>query len=145
VNNDLASTFRDLHEFYLKMMGELSEQLRPEKSMPTQIIVESIIRNRNLLVQIEQMNTRIFELKEKWGKFHARLDETSRAEVRTFAAAAEEQAVRLHTLLTHRLQTLKSLRIELKKESDELLAGIHFLNSIKPVKCNYPKFIDSIG
>lgn len=145
MNNELASAFRDLHEFYLKMMGELSEQLRPEKSMATQNIVESIIRNRDLLVEIEQMNTRIFELKEKWRKFRAHLDETSRAEVRALAAAAEEQAGQLHTLITHQLQTLNSLRIGLKKESDDLLAGIHFLNSIKPVKCNYPKFIDSMG
>ena len=127
------------------MAEELSGELNLQGGMETRCAVDSVLRNRDRLVAIKQMNRHVLELKEQWEDCQVRLEKQLRDEVYTLVANAKEQAAKIQAILDNHMQALKSVRSGLSKESVQVGMGKRYLNSMKPVKGNYPKFVDSMG
>lgn len=140
-----ASELQYLSELYLKLSEEFSALNRVAPKSKATALAESIIRNRDLLFRIEQMNQRLSQLAEEWERFRARMDPASRAEVQSLAQAVFAQAVKLKALCSERIQELESGRRRLEDDLGEVKKGTRYLQSAKPPKTNYPKFVDSLG
>jgi hypothetical protein len=141
--NALACDFQDVFQLYLRLGQDLTRILNEDNSADPQALVQSILGNRDCLVRIEQMNSRVLELSDNWEKCRDNLDPSSINEIRDLAQAAKAQAIRLKELCGIHTQKLQITRDELCSRMAELNKADQHLKSLKPIKTNYPKFIDS--
>ncbi|MBN1571501.1 MAG: hypothetical protein JXA73_26935 [Acidobacteria bacterium] len=89
------------------------------------------------------MNSRVVQLSDSWGKCRNQLDPETRTEVQDLVAAARMQAIHLQELCSVWAQKLQRIHDELGTNLAEIGKGSQFLKSLKPLKNNYPKFVDS--
>ena len=141
---NLAGEFRDVFNLYIKLGEELTRIMDVGDSKDPQVLVKSILQNRDCLERITQMNSRVVQLSDTWVKRRNHLDPKSRSEAHDLVAAAKAQAVRLQELCRVRTEQLRRVRDDLGKNLAEIGKGSQFLKSIKPVRNNYPKFVDSL-
>jgi hypothetical protein len=141
--NALASEFQDVFKLYLKLSQDLAGITNGIDTHNPQQLIESILQNRDSLVRIEQMNSRISQLSDAYNKCRAHLDPESQEEIRNLAQAAKAQAIRLKEWCSIRALKIQAARDRLGGRIAEIGKGSQFLESIKPIKNNYPKFIDS--
>ena len=142
--NTLAAEFQEVFHLYLKLGEELTKILNAGDSKDPQVLAKSILQNCDCLARIEQMNSRVIQLSGEWQKCRGILDAKSRNEIQNVADAAKAQAVRLREGCSIHVQKLQIARDKLGKDLAELGRGTRFLKSIKHIKNNYPKFIDSL-
>jgi hypothetical protein len=135
--------FQEVFHGYLRLADDLAKIMDVDDPQNPQILVQSILKNCSCLNRIVQMNTRVIRLSEEWEKQSNQSDPQSRNEVSKLIEAAKAQAVRLQTLCSISSEKLENLRDDLGKSLEELGKGAQYLKSIKPVKNNYPKFIDN--
>ena len=141
---NLADEFRDVFSLYIRLGKELTRIMDVGDSKDPQVLVNSILQNRDCLERITQMNSRVVQLSENWAKCRNHLDPESRSEAHNLAAAAKAQAARLQELCSVNTEKLRRVRDDLGKNLAEIGKGSQFLKSIKPVRNNYPKFVDSL-
>ena len=141
--NSLVAEFREVFSLYIKLGDEITRVMNVDDSKDPQGLVNSILQNRECLERITQMHSRVVQLSDAWDKCRNRLDPESREEAHNLAAAARAQAVRLQELCSARTEKLRRIRDELGKNLAEIEKGSQFLKSLKPVKNNFPKFVDS--
>jgi hypothetical protein len=141
--NALAAEFQDVFKFYLRLTQDFAGILDENNSQNPQQLIESILRNRDSLTRIEQMNARIMQLSDTCDKCRVNLDLKSRKEIDNLAQAAKAQAIRLKELCGIHAQKIQATRDDLGRRMAEIGKGAQFLESIKPIRNNYPKFIDS--
>jgi hypothetical protein len=142
--NALAAEYQDVFKLYLRLSQDLAGIMDENNSQNPQQLIESILRNCDSLTRIEQMNSRIMQLSDACDKCRADLDLKSQEEIRNLAQAAKAQAIRLKELCGIHAQKIQATRDRLDKRMVEIGKGSQFLKSIKPIKNNYPKFIDSL-
>ena len=142
--NTLTADFQDVFSLYLRLGEELTRVLDVEDSKDPQALVESVLENQDCLARIEQMNARILQLSESWGKCRDQLDPDSQIKIRDLAQASRAQALRLKDLCAKHAQKIQATRDQWGRKLDELARGARYLQSVKPVKNNYPKFVDSV-
>jgi hypothetical protein len=141
---NLADEFRDVFSLYIKLGIELTRIMDVGDSKDPQVLIKSILQNRDCLERITQMNSRVVQLSDTWVKCRNHLDPKSRSEVHDLVASAKAQAVRLQELCSVQTEQLRRVRDDLGKNLAEIGKGSQFLKSIKPVRNNYPKFVDSL-
>lgn len=134
-----------LNEFYYGMKSELSTVLQTSGTKREQSLTDSILENRTRLVQIERMNAHITQLSEDLKRFRNEADPDTRQEVEALVSEAKSNAIQVHELCTQASEKIETNKNVLKKELEDIGKGKQFLKSSKPVKNNYPKFIDSTG
>jgi hypothetical protein len=142
--NSVASDFQDVFKLYLRLSQDLTQIMDADNSQDPQALVQSVLKNRDCLAQIERMNSRVLQLSVNWEKCRDNLDPASVNEVRELAQAAKAQATRLKELCSMHAQKLQMTRDRLCSTMTELRKAGQHLNSLKPIKNNYPKFIDSL-
>jgi hypothetical protein len=142
--NVLATEYQDVFSLYLRLSQDLTEIMDENNSQNPQQLIESILRNRDSLSRIEQMNSRIVQLSDAFAQCRAELDLKSQEEIQNLAQAAKAQAIRLKELCSIHAQKIQATRDKLGRRISGIGKGSQFLNSIKPIKNNYPKFIDSL-
>jgi hypothetical protein len=142
--NALTAEFQDVFKLYLSLSQDLARILDESNSQNPQQMIESILRNRDSLAGIEQMNSRVMQLSDTCNKCRADLDIKSQEEIKNLAQAAKAQAIRLKELCGIHAQKIQATRDSLGRKMVEIGKGSQFLKSIKPIKNNYPKFIDSL-
>jgi hypothetical protein len=140
---NLISEFREVLSLYLQLGEDLSKILSIDDSKDPGVFVKAILQNRSSLEQIEQMNSRVMQLSDAWQKCRDQLDPETRKKVSALAEASRAQAKRLQELCSLHAKKLQAARDKLGENLSELGKGTRYLNSIKPPKNNYPKFIDS--
>ena len=141
---DLITEFQDVFTLYLKLGEELTKVLSINDTKDPRILVQSILQNRNCLDRIAQMNSRVMHLSDAWKKCRADLDPDSRKKIGDLAEAARTQAARLQELCGDQANKLQMACDELGEKLGEIGKGARYLDSMKPPKHNYPKFIDSM-
>jgi len=141
--NALASEYQDVFKQYLRLSHELAEIMEENQSQNDRELIESILRNRDSLVRIQQMNSRIEQLTDICNKFRSDLDLESQKQLQNLAQAAKAQAIHLKELCHIHAQKMQAAKDLLGRRLAEVGKGSQFLGSIKPIKNNYPKFIDS--
>lgn len=142
--NNLVSEFQALSQLYLQIEQEISGVMSAQDPKDSQLLARSILRNRECLARIEQMNSRVLCLSNEWKKHRADLDPQTRNETEALAAAVRAQIARITSVFDGRARVLIEARNRLEKELEEIGKGGRYLKSIKPVQNNYPKFIDSV-
>ncbi len=142
--SSLITEFQEVFQLYLRLGEKLAKILNIGDSQNPQALAESILQNRDCLVRIEQMNLQILQLSSDWEKCRETLDSESRGEICKLAEAAKSQAIRLKELCNIHSEKLKIARDKLGKDLSEIGKGVQYLKTIKPVKNNYPKFVDSL-
>ncbi len=141
---DLISEFRDIIALYLKIGEELAKILQVDDSRDPQALVQAILKHRDCLDQITQMSSRVKAASDSWKMCGSHLDSKSRDETRDLAETAHAHVARLKALCDIHAEKLKIARGRLEKSLAEINQGSRYLRSLKPVKNNYPKFIDSL-
>jgi hypothetical protein len=139
----LTAEFREVFSLYIKLGDEITRIMDVDGSKGPHVLVNSVLQNRECLERIAEMNSRVVQLSDAWEKCRNRLDPETRKEAHNLAAAARAQAIRLQELCAAGAEKLRNIRDELGKNLAEIGKGSQFLKSIKPVKNNYPKFVDS--
>jgi uncharacterized coiled-coil DUF342 family protein len=140
----LAEEFQDVFQLYLKLSEELTKIIDADDSKDPLELVDSILKNRDCLNRIENMNFRVLRLSEDWEKYRSRLGPESPDEVRDLAGSAKAQAIKLRELCNLYEQKIRAIRDKLGENLEEVGKGSQYLKSVKPIKYNYPKFIDSL-
>jgi len=140
----LVQEFQDLVKRYQDLGKELSGVLEGTDSGNPQVLVQSILQNRDCLSRIIQIDVQVQQLSGDWQKTAPQLDSNMRLQVRALADAAKAQAVRLKGLCGAYAEKIENARGQLGKELAEIGRGSQYLQSVKPIKGNYPKFIDSV-
>lgn len=139
------SELQYLTELYLKLNAELASLEDAPDAETGGELPDAVLRNSDLLARIQQMNVRLAQLVREWQSFRPQVDPAARARTEKAAAAAGSQAKELVELCARRVGALHERREYLARSLQELGRGALYLDSIRPVKGNYPKFIDSVG
>jgi hypothetical protein len=140
---NIVSEFQEVLALYLKLGEDLTKIMSIDDSKDPGAFIKAILQNRNSLEQIAQMNSRVLQLSTAWKKCSIHLDPQVREKVRSLAEASRVQAEHLQELCSLHAKKLQTVRDKLGENLAELGKGTRYLNSIKPPKNNYPKFIDS--
>jgi hypothetical protein len=114
------------------------------ESVDIQALSDVILDNRDRFAQIQQMNACVHQTSQDWQISRNRLDPGLQSEVEALLATSRAQATRMRQMCIIHAQRLQAARDRLEKEMVELNKGREFLESLKPVRSNYPKFIDSV-
>ncbi len=141
---DFAGEFGAVSQDYHQLGEELSGALKANQAGGLRTLAGTILQSRDCLARIEQMNSRVLLLSQEWKEQRPHLDTKSRRQVDSLVQAAREQAIRLHELCRSQAEKLKLVKEQLERDLVETGKGARYLKSVKPVKNNYPKFIDSM-
>ena len=134
-----------LNELYARLEREITATSGEEAEGNTGLLAEVVLRNRDLLQRIEQMNSRVQQLAEEWHKFDALIDDPVREEIRALAHAVADQGARLAAASDTAVRALAARVNTLRGEMNEVEKGNRYLESVKQPAANYPKFVDSMG
>jgi hypothetical protein len=141
--NMLADEFQKVIQIYKKLGQDLSRTLCVPESRNCQTLIQSILSNRQCLSEIEKMNARIAPLSKKWIDCRANLDPKSREEISKLVETAKKEAMQLNQLCSANIEKIAKAKEDMRARLKEIDKGAQFLKSMKPIKNNYPKFIDS--
>ena len=141
---NLISEFQDVFTLYLKLGEDLTKIMSIDDSKDPHAFVKAVLQNRTSLERIAQMNSRVMQLCDAWRNCQAQMDQGTREKIHALADASKSQAKRLQELCGTHARKLQILRDKLGDNLAELGKGARYLNSMKPPKNNYPKFIDSL-
>jgi hypothetical protein len=139
----IAAQFEELQRTYAALAEKLGRAFGIGSVENTEATAASVLMNREYLSRIEQMNTRVFQITAAWQKDRALLDPEIQDKIGYFIAAALAEALRLKEICDAHAQRLRTLRTRILKDMADLGKGARLLHSLRPVKGNYPKFIDS--
>ncbi len=142
--NSLAEEFCEVFKLYIEVGDELARSTALDGPQDSQKLVNLILQNRESLERIAQMNSRVMLLSDAWEKCRDHLDPDSREETGKLVEAARAQASRLQELCRIHTEKLRSVCADLGNSLAEIGKGSQFLKSLRPVKNNYPKFVDSL-
>jgi hypothetical protein len=139
----IAEEFEKLHKTYAALAQELGKAFEAGSYERTEDAAAAVLANRECLSRIEQMNARVLQISAAWQKQCALLDPQSQHEARYFLAAATAEASRLKEICDVHAQKLSTAQSRILRDMADLAKGTRLLHSLRPVKGNYPKFIDS--
>ncbi len=139
------SELQYLSELYQRLEDELTRVGPCAATESTDPTIRVILQNRELFARIDQMNGRAQQMVGEWVKFREHLDPQCRVQTQRLAATVAKQGAGLARMLAERASRVDAVRAKLAVELSELGKGSRFLQSVKPLKTNYPKFIDSLG
>jgi archaellum component FlaC len=139
------SELQYLSELYSRLSAEFASLKQGSKPGKPSATVDFVLRNQELFARLEQMNARLHQLVKEWERFSPHLNPSSKKQAQQLIAKVREQALELTRLNQQRLTELEAFRAALVWELEELNRGNKYLDSVKPLKANYPKFIDSRG
>jgi hypothetical protein len=141
--NMLAAEFQEIIQIYKRLSQDLSRILCVPESQNCQTLIQSILGNKQCLSEIEKMNSRITPLSKKWINCRANLDPKSREEISKLVEIVKKEAMKLSLLCSANIEKIAKAKEEMRAGIKEIDKGTQFLRSMKPIKNNYPKFIDS--
>ena len=134
-----------LNELYSRLEGEISAASVPGPDDRVGLLAEVVLRNRDLLERIEQMNSRVQQMAEEWHKYDHCIDDPVRSEIRALAHGVAAQGEKLAVASGMAVKALANRVNALRGEMNALESGTRYLDSVKPPRTNYPKFVDSVG
>jgi hypothetical protein len=139
----IAADFEELYKTYAALAETLGKAFETGSAEDTKAAAAAVFMNRECLSKIEQMNARVLQISAAWKKNHAHLDPGSRDEAQHFITAAIAEALRLKKICDAHAERLRTARARILRNMVEVGKGMRLLHSLRPVKANYPKFIDS--
>ncbi len=139
------SELQSLSEVYQHLGEELACSQKKDPAGTNLSNGGQMLADCELLLRIEDTRIRVVHLAGEWEKLKQRLDPASRRGTQRIAEAVRKRAVEVTEVVARRVAELELRRAQLGRELDEIQKGERYLASVKPVKNNYPKFVDSLG
>ncbi len=143
MNNPL-SEFQDLIALYRNAAEKLTGIFKTVDAADNRALSQSILKHRDVLTQISRMEVRASQLWDSWKAIESQLDPKSRKEVTSAIEKAKAEATRLKDLCSEHANILEAVREKLGEGLDKVGKHNQYLKCMKPVKGNFPKFIDSL-
>jgi hypothetical protein len=144
--NKLAEEFRDVLGLYVKLTADLTRIADAGKSEEDpQALIQSILDNRSCLTEIQQLNKRLAQLYGAWKDNEENFGLADDDEIRDVVDDVRAQMRQLEELCGFGVKSVEARRKQLSKELMYVGKGSRYLEMLKPVKENHPKFIDSAG
>jgi hypothetical protein len=136
----------------LKELDQLYHDIENEifRSPASQAIDEAAVsqaaqHSRQLIDRADRVNQRFSESAARWLGRQKPASREEREQVRRLAEEIRQKAARLLESCTGRSAQLEAVLSGLQKELGLVRNGARFLQSSRPARINYPKFIDSRG
>ncbi len=139
----LVSELSYLSELYARLKREFLDTNDGKAFRSTDSLGEAILKNQELFQRIEGMNQRLAQVAEEWERMQIHFAAEVRQEIRSLAATLRKTAVWLIDHCRKRGYDLENELLRLRRDIESIQRGNQYLNTIKPPKCNYPKFVDS--
>ena len=139
------SELQYLSELYSLLSAEFEGLKRTSGQSKPAATVDFVLRNHELFARLEQMNGRLHQLVKDWESFSPHLEPSAKEHAQRLIEKVQRQAHELALLNQERLTEVDAFRARLSGELEKLERGGRYLQSVKPLKANYPKFIDSRG
>jgi hypothetical protein len=140
----MLSALQDLDRLYGEIEGEVFGD-SASQALETAALTDPIIRNRQLIVRLGQMGARLSKNTAQWLQRRDRVSREEREQVRKLADPIRLRASRLLRCCEDRARQLETCLAGLQGELCQVRNGVRFLQSSRPARINYPKFIDSHG
>ncbi len=140
---DIVSRLKDVSLLYASMGEELVSVLNADDSKDCRALVESILQHRDCLTRFKELNSYVLGLFRDLAQARPNLRADSQDELAALVNNLRQQVIRLNELCGIQAERLKSARDKLGRDLADLGRGALYLQSVKPSKSNYPKFIDS--
>ena len=138
----IAEEFEQLHKTYAALVEELGKAFETSNGGQSDAAA-SVLRNRECLSRIEQMHEKVRQVSAAWQKLRAHLDPQCQNQAEHFIEAAKADVLRLKQICGVHTQKLIALQTRILSDIGNIGKGARLLHSLKPIKNNYPKFIDS--
>lgn len=106
---------------------------------------DAVFANEELISRVGQLSERVSEIASHWHDIRDRLDAGRRGQIEGLAAAVSAQLLQLQQLCGAHARNLDHEMQQISRELGELERGSRYLASARPVKTNFPKFVDSTG
>jgi hypothetical protein len=136
----MLAALKDLDRLY----DEIESEVLGESSSGTDDSV-ALSRSQQLIARLEQAGTRIATDVRRWLEKQDQITLEEREQVRNLAGPIGVRASRLLARCRDRSAKLESRLSGLRGQLCEVQNGARFLQSTRPARANYPKFIDSLG
>jgi hypothetical protein len=140
-----TSELQYISELYQRLSHELAAVSAGGSRADSARIAGAMLDNRDLVARIERLNARVAQLADEWTTVSGRMDVPVRAEVEALAATVRKQASELTQLCADSARRLETGLEAIARELGDLRRGSRYLESVRPPKTNYPKFVDSVG
>lgn len=136
----MLSALKELDRLYREIEGEVFGETASRKN-------DSAIlsRHRQLIARLEQAGVRVSEHVAQWLQRRDRVSPEEREQVRKLADPIRLRASRLLGYCKDCSTELEARLAGLRAELCQVRNGSRFLQSTRPARANYPKFIDSHG
>jgi hypothetical protein len=143
MNNSL-SEFQELLRLYHDATEALEDSISTVDLSDIDALANAILKQRTTLTGIDQMGIRVSHLCDSWKAIEFQLDQNSRKQVHAAMAAAKSEATKLNELCGNYTKMLETAQNKRGEQFGNLGKRKQYLKAMKPVKGNYPKFIDSL-
>ena len=134
-----------LSELYGRLETEIGSGRHQSSFDNAEDLAETVLRSRDLLRRIEQMNSRVTQLVEEWQTYKLSIGEEQKEEIQALARTVSGKGWALHSVCNTALASLNARMKLLQDQLSEVGRGTRFLESVRPVRSNFPKFVDSVG
>ena len=142
--NKLNEEFRDILGSYVKLTADLNRIADSGNSQnDPQALTQSILDNHSCLTEIQQLNKRMTELYGVWKDKEKNFELSAGDEIRGVVDDIREQMRQLEKLCGFETEKIEDRRKQLVDELEKVGKGSRYLKLLKPVRENYPQFIDS--
>ena len=144
----MDSTIRALEEvsrLYRELRVSLSES--PDQNLPTEApgAAEATLRSAPLIRSLERATARLAALSAWWRQHRERLAPGDRDRVCGLAETARTELSQTLACCNRHSSALMGRKTRIEADLGRIRKGARFLQSTRPAKTNYPKFIDSRG
>jgi hypothetical protein len=142
--SNFLSEFQDLISLYHDATEALKNNMSAVDSSDVGALAEAILKQRNRLAGIDQMGIRVSRLYDSWKEIEFQSDQNSRKQVQAAMAAVKAEAANLNELCGNCVKMLETARNKRGEQLENIGKRKQYLKAMKPIKGNYPKFIDSL-
>jgi hypothetical protein len=142
--NDPQSELQNLIDFYRDATETIANAACPVDAEDLGALAKSILQQRNCLARIDQMDAQVSQLINAWKAVEFSSDDKVRNDMTRAIATAKAEAVRLNNQCGDCVKKLEAAQERLREGMEKIGKHHRYLNTMKPVKNNYPKFIDSL-
>jgi hypothetical protein len=141
--NTILSELQELIALYRDSAEKLALVSNRTRQADEETLADSILQQQNNLKTIHAMDSRVTRLTALWKTTESQFDPESRKEVQLAIEILKTEGRRTKALCDILTQRIQAIKENLGKNLEKVGKHNQYLDCIKPVKCNYPKFIDS--
>ena len=104
---------------------------------------DPVLASEELIARVGQLDRRLAQIAAEWLDSRNRIDPARRAQIERLVSEASAHLRQLQRVCGSHVQKLEHAVEQISQELGELDRGMRYLASVRPIKNNFPKFVDS--